>query len=246
MDDSLIFEAAVLGQIEVRASEVQSLQTDAEVEAHLSDGSVRRDRLAAASDLSEIAKINPEPIRWHGDLAAGLAVSRGNTDSQDANADFQANRRTDDSRIDLKLGYEGSRQQTTDGRGAETSKRRYYGGARYDRFLNARYFWYVGTHAERDGVADLDLRLTTGPGLGWQIVERTDRSFALRAGLSWVRERYGDNRLDTDYLSFEAGWDWLQAFGPGVELFHNGRWIPSLREIGDNQLLHSETGLRAR
>jgi putative salt-induced outer membrane protein YdiY len=257
--NELLFAAAVVGEVTVKLSEIETLASEQDLELHLSDGSVVTDRVLPAEPgsarlaskrtaplrLAEIIQINPEPVQWHGSLSAGLTLERGNTDSQQANADFETQLRSDESRIALAVGYGGARQRTTDSEDSETTRRRYYGGAGYDYFLNQKLFWYAKTQAERDGVADLDLRVISGSGLGYQIYDRDDLSLYVALGPSWVHQDYGDDTLDTDYMSAQASWDLKKTLSDAVSFFHNGEWVPSLREFNDNQLLKTQTGIRA-
>jgi hypothetical protein len=41
------------------------------------------------------------------------------------------------------------------------------GIAKYDHFFTRKFYGYIGTKVERDGVAELELRLTPGAGVGY-------------------------------------------------------------------------------
>ena len=53
-----------------------------------------------------------------------------------------------------------------------------------------------------------------------------------------------DDSLDTDYPAAVVRWDLDKALRDAVHFFHEGEWVPSLREFNDLQLLTTETGLR--
>ena len=121
----------------------------------------------------------------------------------------------------------------------------YRGTTQYDHFLRDRLFAYGRLSGERDGVADLDLRTITGSGLGYQLSKRSDFSFDIQGGLAWVHDDYGrDDSLDTDYPAAVVRWDLDKALNDAVHFFHEGEWVPSLREFNDLQLFTTETGLR--
>ena len=215
--------------------------TDRVARAEQGSGLVGTERVRFSLDAIE--EINPEPVRWHGRLSAGMAIPRGDTDSQDANVDFETTRRAEAHRIHLRAGYLGSREET-DTSPASTSDRLYTAVARYDRFLTQKLFWLVGTDAERDGVADLDLRLITGPGLGYQFFERRDFEFYATLSLSWVHEDYEDDARDDDYAGGTLAWNLRRKLADSVDFFHRGKWVPSLKDFNDTQLLETETGIR--
>ena len=95
-----------------------------------------------------------------------------------------------------------------------------------------------------DGPADLSLRTILGSGIGYQLFDRSDLTFSVQGGLSWVREDYGDSSLDTDYPAGVALWNLNRTLNEYIRFFHEGEWVPSLRDFNDVQLLTTETGLR--
>ncbi len=250
------FDSAVVGSVSVALDQLESFTTQQPIELHLTDGRVVSDRVVLAdsgsvrfaSDRSqvgfaEIEEINPEPVQWHGSLAAGLVIERGDTDSQEGSIDFKARREADDYRLRLRLRYKGDRSRSG-GSDFNTTDRLYRGSTQYDRPLSDRLFAYARVQAERDGVADLDLRTIVGPGIGYKLIDRSDFSFELQSGISWVHEDYEDDSMDTDYPSSVVRWDLDKALHDAVHFFHEGEWVPSLREFNDMQLLTTETGLR--
>jgi putative salt-induced outer membrane protein YdiY len=254
----LTFDTAILGKIEVAVSELDTFETDQPIELHLADGTVANERVVggqaggasfAASnqsfELDRIEAINPEPVRWRGSLSAGLTVDRGDTESQDARLDFKTQRRWDVHRLKFSAGYEGKREGTSE-TDKQTTERRYYGRTGYDRFLTKKVFWFLAGDAERDGVADLDLRTITTSGLGYQIFDTSDLSLSVQGGPSWVREDYEDDSRDTDFMAATFLWNFEKKLGDEATLFHDGAWVPSLREFNDNQLLRTETGIRSK
>ncbi len=202
-DGKLSFDSKVVGSVTAAVGELESFTTQQPIELHLTDGRVVSDRVVLADSgsvrfagdrsqvgFAEIEEINPEPVRWHGSVAAGLTLERGNTDSQDANIEFRARRTADDYRFNLRLRYKGERSRSGGG-DYVTDDRIYRGTTQYDHFLRDRLFAYGRLSGERDGVADLDLRTITGSGLGYQLFKRSDFSFDIQGGLAWVHDDYG-------------------------------------------------------
>ena len=256
-EGKLSFDSAVVGSVSVALDALESFTTQQPIELHLTDGRVVSDRVVRADSgsvrfagdrsqvgFAEIEGINPEPVRWHGSVAAGLTIERGNTDSQNANIEFKVRRTADNYRFNMRLRYKGERSRSG-GADYQTDDRIYRGTTQYDRFLRDRLFAYGRLRGERDGLADLDLRTITGSGLGYQLFNRSDLSFHIQGGLAWVHEVYGtDDSLDTDYPAAVVRWDLDKALNDAVHFFHEGEWVPSLREFNDLQLFTTETGLR--
>jgi hypothetical protein len=253
----LTFDSAVVGKVTASVEELESFTSEEEAEIRLTDETVVRDRVvrdhagrvhlagdpSRALELGQIEEINPEAVAWHGSLAAGLTIERGDTDSQDANLEFKTGWIGDLYRFRLRLLYEGDRSRSSGG-DYKTSDRLYRGRTQLDRLLSDRLFVYGRLHGERDGIADLDLRTSLGPGLGYKLIDRPGLSFEVQSGLAWVHEDYKDDSRDTDFPAGVLVWDLKKTLRAGIRFFHEGEWSPSLREFNDIQLLTTETGLR--
>jgi hypothetical protein len=256
-DGKITFDAAVVGKVTASLEEMESFSSEDETEVHLGDGTIVIDRIlrdrpgtvhlagdpSRALELGEIEAVNPEKVAWHGSLAAGLTVGRGDTDKQEGNAEFRTRWTGDLYRFRLRLLYEGDRSRTNGG-DYETNDRLYRGRAQLDRMLGDRLFVYSRLRGERDGVADLDLRTAAGTGFGYKLVDRPGLTFEFQSGLAWVHEDYEDDSRDTDFPAGVIAWDLEKILRAGIRFFHDGEWNPSLRDFNDIQLLRTETGLR--
>jgi putative salt-induced outer membrane protein YdiY len=253
----ITFESDVVGKVTIPVRRVESLNTEEPIAVVLPDGTIVRERVVGGEEgalafadpnlpspkLDEVEEINPKPETWHGSLTAGLIVERGDTDKQDARVEISLHRETKRWRLRTSFLYEGERSRST-GEDYSTKDRLYRGKTQFDWNLSERSFWYSRLRAERDGVADLDLRTITGGGLGYRVVDRAGLTFEVQAGGAWVRESYGDDSLDTDYPAAVAIYDLDVNLHDAVRFFSDGEWVPSLREFNDLQLLTTETGLR--
>jgi hypothetical protein len=253
----ITFDSNMVGEVKASVEALESFATDETIEVHLKDGTVLNDQIARDAvgtmhfagepsrilDLEQIEGINPEPVSWHGSLAAGLTVERGDTDQQDANVEFKTRWTGEIYRFRLSLLYDGER--TRSGGGPYTTNDRLYrGSTQLDRLLTDRLFAYTRFRGERDGVADLNLRTSTGGGLGYKVLDRPGLTFEVQGGLAWTHEDYEDDSKDTDFPSAALIWDLDKTLRAGIHFFHDGEWSPSLREFKDIQLLLTETGLR--
>jgi len=251
----IILDSAVLHQVTVPVDALESFTTEDESDLRLVDGTLVSARIVGfragsvrlagdrAVPLDRIKEINPEEVRWHGKLAAGLTIERGDTDKQDANIQFDARRDADEYRLRVRLRYVGERSRSG-GSDFNTTDRLVNGTVQYDHLLEDRRFVYGRLRAERDGLADLSLRTIAGSGIGYRLFSRSDLTFDTQIGPAWVHEDYKDDSLDTDYPAGVIRWDVEKALHESVSFFHEGEWVASLREFNDSQLLATETGLR--
>jgi putative salt-induced outer membrane protein YdiY len=259
-DGKLGFDSKVAGTISVNWSDVATLASDDPVTVKLVGGAVIVDKLVASApgtvktagndqvtsqeiQLANADKLNPEPVHWAGSLVAGADIERGNTVKTAANVDLNAVRRSEDDRITVKAGYAG--EQTTPANSNEevTTKRKVYGSLQYDLFFTKQLYGWAASTAEKDAIADLDLRFTAGAGLGYQFVETETLKYNLEGGLVWISENYSNDTPQRDYVSlrFASNFDWLLY--PGLTFFQYTKLYPSL-ESSKDQLVDTATGLR--
>src|SRR5262249_47533428 len=112
----------------------------------------------------------------------------------------------------------------------------------YDYFFQPKTYGYGNLRAEKDRFADLNLRLTTGVGLGYQWVETETLKFNTEAGISYISEHlHGDD--DNNYAAARIAWNLDWTLYPALTFFQYTRWYPSLERISDH-LVETQTGLR--
>lgn len=258
---TLHFASEMAGTVQLDVARVQALRMETPAEIHLpgsgaiqdvlvpdetaGPGGVRVASLGRSLPLEEVEAINPpEPDRWKGRVTGGAAIQRGNAHTQGGHAAFETTRSTERHRLHLDAAWEAQRTRDQDTGEYETNRRRLVGGVKLDRRFGERGYAYVGTRAERDGVADLDLRLENGAGVGRDWVDREDLSFSTEAGLEWVREDYGDDAADDDFAAGRLAWNLHKRLVDGVAFFHDGSWVASLEDRHD-QIVETETGVRS-
>lgn len=243
-DGKFSFSSPELGTLVASRKSIATFSTESAVEVWLNDGSVLTGPVARdAIALDQITEINPTQTDWKGNVSMGLQLDRGNSESDGADVEVSMRRRFGKHRIQLKSGYAGLRGRDTEGNKV-TEKRRLWGGAEYDRFVSEQWFWFAHSDADRDGLADLDLRLITGGGLGYQVIETATLEFSVRTGLNWVRERYDGDSQASDYPGGKFAWELHGLVNDSLKFSHNGEWVPSLRDFGSNQLLSARVALR--
>lgn len=264
-DGSIKFNSAMLGEVSIAMTNVDSLAIDKKAELHFSDGTVLQQTVELAEGdaillrqgeivgeqkvlLSQLTKINPpiaKPIKWKGRVSGGLIVDRGNSESQDMQMQVGATRETKTDRIILDLEFIENRETDSDTGEENTSKRRYELGAHYDYFLTPQYYAYGEVNAEKESTANLDLRLNIGSGLGYRWIKTEMTELDVETGVSWVNESFSDQSEDNDYIAARFGWRFSHQYSSATLFFHQGKWIPSL-ENAEDQLIKTSTGIRTQ
>jgi putative salt-induced outer membrane protein YdiY len=259
-DGKLGIDSKIAGTVAVNWTDVATLSSDDPITVELEGGSVIVDKLVAsdpgtvrtagsdkvsaqAIQLASALKLNPEPVQWHGAIAAGADIERGNTVKTAASVGVDGVRRSETDRITFGAGYTGDRSQDSDLVGQHTTQRKMFGTLQYDYFLGKQMYVYGNARGEKDGIADLSLRFTAGAGVGYQWYETDTLKWSTEAGLSWVSENYSNDTPSNDYIAARLASNLDYVLYPGLTFIQRTRLYPSLQDIHD-QLVETATGLR--
>ncbi len=257
--DTLTFETAYAGKLEIKWAEVRSLSTDGPLQFMLSDGNTLQGTLELSGDtaaftredgqrvmvsaqeiagMGPIPPAGPPPLVWHGDALAATTVVRGNTDT----GAYHLSGRTVGEQQAIRR-YTVTATLNREAADGETTKDQYLLGGQYDRFFSDVWYGYLGADFEKDKFKDLDLRSIFGAGAGYQFYNRDDLKLSLEGGLSYTDENF---RRGSDDRYAGLGWalDWEQKlFGGAMDFFHRHRGIKGL-DSTDNFIIKAQTGLK--
>ena len=181
--------------------------------------------------------------RWSGSVVAGLAVARGNTDSEGWKITADATRKGDNNTLTLNAGYayEQQKDRTTGDR--NTTVDNWFAQAKIEHNLTERLYDYALMRVEQDNVANLQLRLSPGVGSGYRWILKPDEHFNTEAGVSWIYEQYS-NDGNTDHIALRLAYHYDRKLNEKVSLVHNVEYLPNVADWGDYNL-NADLGLRA-
>lgn len=260
-DGKMVFDSKVAGTLTLNTADIETFSTDAPIEVVKPDGTSQMLKVAASEGgsvnvltagaaqpqtmaIADMAKINPEKPRWKGAVVAGVTMVRGNTKSTAANIDANAQLRRENDRISLAAGYYYANQRDNATRQDNTTLNSWLIKGQYDYFFSDKMYGYGNMKLEKDRISNLDMRLTTGAGLGYQWIERADLNFSTEAGLAYVSERYFSPSETRQNMAGRLAYHLDKAINDKVKAFHNLEYLPSL-ERADTFLGNADVGLRA-
>ena len=173
-----------------------------------------------------------EKPRWKGSVNVGSTFVTGNTETTSFNAtvDGELRREKDRYTVGAFLNYSEQKDATT-GMDVETENKAGLHG-KYDRFLSKKTYWLVSSRAEKDELADVDLRFQIGAGIGRQFREDDKLKVSGEAGLSWFKEDFGMS-MDDDYIAARLASKVEWVFKSGYKLSNGTEVFPSL-ESGED------------
>jgi len=152
------------------------------------------------------------PAGWSGDFSFAFALTRGNSDTTNLSASFNANRKLAPEFEWLNSGYllkgEKDGDKTAESMGATT---------RLNWSHTSRIFSYYEVQALRDTFKDYRYRLMPGVGAGYKLLVEKDRTLDLYGGLSWVMTKYESTGDTDDFLGIRMGDKFAWKFSPTAE-----------------------------
>lgn len=256
----LTISTKVAGDVNVDIEDVKTFSADKPLEIHMADGSVLRQTVVQAGEgqfatapggtvqpqtfpIASVASINPPPVKWTGNLIAGAMITRGNSDSDNANVEFNATRRSADDRISVDLGYFYGRQKDNSTGETSTSTDNWFAAGKYDYFFTPRFYGYGNARVEKDRIADLDLRFVPGAGIGYQWLQNARTNFSTEVGGAWVYEQYTTGETN-QHVAARLAYHVDYKFNDKVSFFHDLEFLPSVENLSD-YLFNAQAGVRA-
>jgi len=256
----LVIKTETAGDVTVDLSKVKTLSTDEPIVVKSGDTTFKS-KLAPGDDgtvkvvpveggppqvllLKDLTQLKTKPVQWSGAVTINGLITQGNSESQSLGASASAVRRSEIDRITLGGAYYYGRQKSTTTGEWETNVNNWFLLGKYDFFLTKQFYLYAAGRVERDRIADLDLRLTLGGGVGYQWFETPTFNLNTEAGLAWIYENF-THQPSEDHMALRLAYhvDWTPH--KALKLFHNLEYLPRVTEPFVDWNLNLDAGLRA-
>lgn len=257
-DNTLSFRSSLIGEVKIPWDHVQELVSDDGVRIQLQDGATVKGKLivkeggtvaiqpesgtpAKIAQREDLVALNPPVVdrsmRYSGRLDLGGAFNRGNSTDDQFNIMGELIARSPMHRYTVGL-------EINEGRslGVTTTSNQRLSG-QYDTFLNNKDFLFARARAERDELADLDLRASLGGGYGRQFIDSDVMKLSGQVGVNYVRENYSLSP-DQSFPSLSLGLKFdREFFNRQLVYFQHMEMDTSLKDASDT-LLRTRLGLR--
>lgn len=250
------------GTLSVPRSAIISMETDDPVTVKLDDGAYLTGQLQAPGDGDVVIKVNEtgrrtlslgdvqgvyreDPIELQrrelavkvsGNANVGIALTSGNSESENFSADGQLVTRTKRNRYTLGGSYMEEESEDV------LVKQNWHALIKYDHFVSEKWFWFNSATFEHDRFADLDLRTAIAAGMGYQFFESDSRSLSIEAGPSYIDENF-DEAEDDSFFGARWAINYDQRLWDGLTFFHYNEGLFGV-ESTDDLTVRSRTGLR--
>lgn len=259
-DGKMSFASEAVGAVAIKLADVQTFSADAPVEFVLEGGRVTKQQAFASEcagktrlfdgsevELSKIVQINPKPeekVKWSGKVTAGVDIVRGNTHTTAETLAYEVARRSEELRLSSIGNYYHKITENVSTGTKSTTVANWSLKGQADWFFSEKNYVYGNTRFEKDRVANVDGRITSGVGYGRQWIERKDLNLSTEGGLTWVHERYQHLSKNRRYMASRFSYHIDKTLWSKVKLYHNFEWLPSANE-NHYYLLNADAGLQA-
>ena len=174
---------------------------------------------------------------WQSSVSAGLTLTRGNSDTMLFTADFLTQRKTPFNEYTISLGGAYGNQDSKE------TVNNYKAFVQWNHLFTDRFYSYVRTDGLRDIIADVDYRLTVGPGLGYYLLKTTNTTLAAEGGAAFEAQRL-DNESDQTFATVRFAERFEHKFNNRARVWQSVEILPQVDKF-DNYVVNFEIGLEA-
>ncbi len=187
----------------------------------------------------------PVTNRWDANVAAGLTLTRGNSDTLLTTLTFKAMRKATNNEV--LLGAAGSYGEATtqrdeDDEETRTTAANFQAYGQFNYLFTERFYTGGRVDFVHDAIADLKYRVTVSPLAGYYAVKNPKTKLAFELGPSGVFERQGEE--DNQYAALRLGDRFEHRFTTKARLWQAFDVIPQIDRFS-NYLLMGELGIEA-
>ncbi len=179
---------------------------------------------AGLSDVAQDAKKEPH---WSGTVSAGTTFTRGNSDTLSVAFLAEAKREAEHDRYTVKSFWNyaevGSKAITQNNSGLN---------GQYDYFPGEKWFLLGKAGAEKNDLANLDLRYYGGAGAGYQFLKNEKRSLSGEGAVVYFKEEFGNNTED-DKIALNLGYKYDWKISPTAAFGHYVDAFPAIDDFDD-------------
>jgi putative salt-induced outer membrane protein YdiY len=255
---TLVMKTDYAGEIELKWSAVQGIQSSEMLHLQLQDGRNVAGPVSASDGKLEVSTktgtvettaADVKGLRneaeqasyektihagllqdWTVGLNTGFALTRGNSQTKNFSLAFVGTRQTQRDKLGL---YANSVYAANDAPGAvpATTANAIGGGARYDHDLTTKVFGFVAADFFSDGLQGLNLRSVFGGGAGLHAIKSEPTTLDFLGGLNYTRESY--TTLSRNLVALTLGEELMHKAGKSTVVNQRLYFFPNLNSAGD-------------
>lgn len=194
----------------------------------------------AQTAVKEPAK-EPKP-KWTGSAAAGMTMTRGNSETFLMTANLAADRKW--LQNELSLGADMTYGKTKDQTTGVTSRTAdsYHAYGQYNRLFTERLYALARVEGLYDSIADIKYRVTLSVGAGYYLIKNKTTDLSVEAGPGYVFQKLGPDK--SNFATLRVGEKFHFALSDRARIWQTVEWLPKVEDF-NNYIINAEIGLEA-
>ncbi len=189
----------------------------------------------AFAQTPAITNAPPKSPPWDASAAAGLTLTRGNSKTLLFTANIAAAKKWDQN--ELGLGADGVYGENDSVKNAESL----HGFAQYNRLFGERIFAYLRVDGLHDAIADIDYRITVGPGGGYYFIKTTNTMLRAEIGPGYIYEQDRDG-TSRSYMTLRLAERFEHKLNDHAKIWEMVEYLPQVDRFG-NYIVNAEIGV---
>ena len=189
-----------------------------------------------ATNTNQTAVVSTNKPVWESSVSVGLSLTKGNSDTLLTTAAFKTRLKAPEN--EFIFGVDGSYGENDSVKNNETL----HGVSQYNHLFGARFYGFFNLEGLHDGIADLQYRITLGPGAGYYFFKETNTTLAGEFGPGLITQRLGD--ADTTYATLRLAERFEHKVNNGARVWEKVEFLPQVDKLR-NFLVNAEVGAEA-
>ena len=196
---------------------------------------------AVNSAQAQAAAPTPPPdTGWKSSAAAGLTLTRGNSDTLLATLGAATGKKWDQNEV--SLGIDGSYGKSTIAGVNQTTAGSIHAFGQYNRLFNERLYGYLRLEGLHDAVADINYRITLSPGLGYYLIKEKKTSLSVEVGPGFVFEKLGG--VNKSFVTLRVADKFSHELSDRARVWQYAEIMPQVDKFS-NYIVNAEVGIEA-
>lgn len=189
-----------------------------------------------AQDSKAPAADAPNTNRWETTAAAGITLTRGNSDTFLATLGIDTKRKWD--KNELGFGLNGGYGENDEVKNTDFVQ----GFGQYNRLFTDRFFAGIRVDGNYDGIAELDYRFRITPMAGYYVVKNPKTSLAFELGPSAVFEKH-KYQSESTYLGIRIAERFEHKLTDSTKIWQTVEYVPQVDYWVDKYVINFEAGI---
>ncbi len=187
---------------------------------------------------ADVPRLAPPPVKipWQSYISAGLTLTRGNSDTLLVTGGVTTEKKGPVN--EWGFGADGGYGENNGEKDVDTA----HVFGQVNHLFTDNFFGYLRVNALHDGVADLQYRLTIGPGAGYYLLKETNTTLAVEGGSAIVLERLGSK--DDTYATLRLAERFERKFKDRARIWQTVEILPQVDNF-NNYLVNAEIGIES-